>query len=246
MPGDPYVADRPRRPYVEELGAPCAGLRIGLVPSFPTVPIHADCAAAVERAGRLLADLGHHVEIAHPPALEDTTVGQFAIRVIAASQARDIERFGTTLGRALEPADVDSDNWAIGEMGRQVTASQYLEALEELHAWNRRMAAFWVAGFDLLVTPTIPMPPPRLGEQTPDPASPLAAWGKAAVMVSFTVPFNVTGQPAMSLPLHWNAAGLPIGVQFVSAFGREDVLIRVGAQLEAEVRWAERRPPVCA
>jgi amidase len=65
-------------------------------------------------------------------------------------------------------------------------------------------------------------------------------------MVTFTVPFTVTGQPAMSLPLQWNAAGLPIGVQFVSAFGREDVLIRVGAQLEAEVRWAERRPPVCA
>jgi amidase len=246
MPGDPYVAERPLRPYVQEVGAPCAGLRIGIVPSFPTVPIHADCTEAVERAGRLLADLGHHVEIAHPPALEDATVSDAAVRVIAVSQARDFERFGSTLGRAIAPADVDSDNWAIAEMGRQFSATQYLESLEALHAWNRRMAAFWTDGFDLLVTPTIPMPPPRLGEQTPDPASPLAAWAKAATMVAFTVPFNVTGQPAMSLPLHSNADGLPIGVQFVSAFGREDVLIRVGAQLEAEVRWAERRPPVCA
>jgi amidase len=246
MPGDPYVAERPARPYVQEVGAACRGLRIGLVPTFATVPIHADCTAAVESTGRLLAGCGHHVETAHPQALEDPTVSDAAVRVIAVSQARDIERFETTLGRTLGPADVDSDNWAITEMGRQVSASQYLAALEALHAWNRRMASFWSNGFDLLVTPTIPMPPPRLGEQMPDPASPLTAWAKAAAMVSFTVPFNVTGQPAMSLPLHWNAAGLPIGVQFVSAFGREDVLIRVGAQLEAEVRWAERRPPICA
>src|SRR5204862_3668755 len=97
-----------------------------------------------------------------------------------------------------------------------------------------------------LVTPTIPVPPPPLGEQKPDPAAPLLAWAKAGTLCTFTVPFNVSGQPAMSLPLHWNAAGLPVGVQLVSAFGREDVLIRLGAQLEAEVRWAERRPAVCA
>lgn len=249
MPGDPYGAEAPRRPYREEVGAPCGTLKIGLVPTIPTVPVHADCTAAVEAAGRALAELGHRVEVAHPAALEDPTVPDAAIRLIAASQARDIERFGDLLGRPLVPADLDCDNWAIGELGRSITATQYLAALETLHAWHRRLAAFWTpdgGGFDLLVTPTMPVPPPRLGEQTPDPKNPLAAWGKAGAMVAFTVPFNVTGQPAMSLPLHWNAAGLPVGVQFVGAFGREDVLIRIGAALEHAMPWADRRPPICA
>ncbi len=166
--------------------------------------------------------------------------------MIAASQARAIEQFEAAIGRTLVAADMDSDNWAITEEGRKVSASQYLAAVEAMHAWTRRMASFWSGGFDLLVTPTIPLPPPLLGEQKPDPASPLAAWAKAGALCAFTVPFNVTGQPAMSLPLHWNDAGLPIGVQLVGAFGREDVLLRVGAQLESEVRWAERRPAMCA
>ena len=246
MPGDPYVAEPPLRPYVQEVGAPTGKLRVGLLPSIATVPVHPDCVAAVERAGRLLADLGHHVEIAHPQALEDPRVSEAAIRVIATSQAHDIDHFEEVLGRKLGPADMDCDNWAITEMGRQVTAPQYVGALTALHEWNRRMASFWAGGFDLLVTPTLPTPPPRLGEQTPDPAAPLSAWAKAGATVAFTVPFNVTGQPAMSLPIAWNDAGLPIGVQFVGAFGREDVLIRVGAQLEAELRWSERRPPISA
>ena len=246
MPGDPYVAELPLRPYVDEVGAPCRGLRVGLLPTSPTVAIHGDCTAAVESTGRLLAALGHHVEIAHPVALEDPDVSSAAVRVIATSQARTIAFFEEQIGRTLAASDMDSDNWAITEEGRRVSGSQHLAALEALHAWSRRMATFWSGGFDLLVTPTIPLPPPLLGEQIPDPTAPLAAWAKAGMLCAFTVPFNVTGQPAMSLPLHWNAAGLPIGVQLIAGFGREDVLIRVGAQLESEVRWAERRPAVCA
>jgi amidase len=246
MPGDPYGAALPQRPYLHEAHAPCERLRIGLMPTIPVTAVHPDCAGAVENAGRLLERLGHDVEIAHPEALEDPALPQAGICVIATSQARGIEQFEEALGRRLGPADMDADNWAITLEGRKVSATQYLAAVETLHAWNRRMAAFWAGGFDLLVTPTIPTPPPLLGEQTPDPANPLAAWSKAGTMVTFTVPFNVTGQPAMSLPLHWNAGGLPIGVQFVAAFGREDVLIRVGAQLEAEVGWEGRRPPLAA
>ncbi|MCC6765596.1 MAG: amidase [Deltaproteobacteria bacterium] len=246
MPGDPYVAELPLRPYAQEVGAPTGTLRVGLMPAIATAPVHADCAAAVERAGRLLADFGHHVEVAHPQALEDPAVNGAVIRVIATSQAHAIDHFGALLGRPLGAADMDCDNWAITEMGRKVSGPQYLAALAVLHEWNRRMASFWSGGFDLLVTPTIPVPPPRLGEQTPDPSAPLSAWARAGVMVAFTAPFNVTGQPAMSLPLHWSDAGLPIGVQFVAGFGREDVLIRVGAQLEAAACWAERRPPISA
>ncbi len=247
MPGDPYVASPPERPFREEVGAPCRGLRVGLLPTSPAMTIQPDCRAAVESTGRRLESLGHVVEVAHPAALDDPTMSAAAIAVIATCQARAIADFEAKLGRPLGPADMDSDNWAITLEGRKVTGAQYLAAIEALHAWSRRMAAFWSAdGFDLLVTPTIPEPPPPLGQQVPDPQAPLAAWSRAGEMVTFTVPFNVTGQPAMSVPVHWNDAGLPIGVQLVSAFGREDVLIRVGAQLEEQVRWSERRPAVCA
>ena len=246
MPGDPYVAAPPARPYREEVGAPCRGLRVGLWPTTSAVPVHLDCTAAVEEAGRLLAGLGHHVEIAHPAALEDPEMSSAAIRVIATSQAQAIAEFERAIGRPLGPDDMDCDNWTITLEGRKVSGSDYLTALQTLHAWSRRCARFWSDGFDLLVTPTLPSPPPRLGEQTPDPATPLLAWQKAGALVSFTIPFNITGQPAMSLPLHWNAAGLPIGVQLVAAFGHEDLLIRVGSQLESGVGWSQRRPRVCA
>jgi amidase len=108
------------------------------------------------------------------------------------------------------------------------------------------MAGFWADGHDLLVVPTSPEPPSPLGELGPDTDDPLGVLLRMGALTTFTFPFNVTGQPAVSLPLHWSADGLPIGVQLVAAFGREDVLLRVAAQLEQAAPWADRRPPVSA
>jgi amidase len=108
--------------------------------------------------------------------------------------------------------------------------------------FTRRVASWWDDGWDLLLTPTLGAPPPRLGELL-DPSGGAA---RVAALVPYTTHFNVTGQPAVSLPLHWNDDGLPIGVQLAAAFGREDLLIRVAAQLEQAAPWAERRPPVSA
>jgi amidase len=119
-------------------------------------------------------------------------------------------------------------------------------AVEAQHRYQRSVAAWWEDGHDLLVTPTIAGPPPRVGEMRPDPAKPLDAFMRSGALLPFTLPFNVTGQPAISLPLHMNGAGLPIGVQLVAAFGREDVLIRVAAQLEQAVNWSARRPQIHA
>ena len=105
------------------------------------------------------------------------------------------------------------------------------------HSW-------WASGFDPLVSPTITAPPPRIGEMIPDPARPMDAFMRSGQLLLFCAPFNITGQPAMSLPLHMNEAGLPIGVQLVSAFGREDLLIQVASQLEQTVKWGQRRPAV--
>ncbi|MER3453446.1 MAG: 6-aminohexanoate hydrolase, partial [Acidimicrobiia bacterium] len=142
-------------------------------------------------------------------------------------------------GRRAGPDDVEEGTWALAEIGRAVTGVQFHASIQRLHAFARQVASWWAAGNDVLVTPTITEPPPPLGQFPPGST-------KAAEIVPFTLPFNVTGQPAISLPLYWNAEGLPIGVQLVAAAGREDLLIRLAAQLEAARPWADRRPPVSA
>jgi len=131
-------------------------------------------------------------------------------------------------------------------MGRGVSAAQYIRTIDWLHGYTRRMASWWQSGFDLLLTPTLGEPPPKLGELVPPPDNVLAGMTRSLGLIPFTPPFNITGQPAISLPLHWNGAGLPIGMQLVAAYGREDLLLRVAAQLEQARPWAERRPPVHA
>jgi amidase len=108
------------------------------------------------------------------------------------------------------------------------------------------MARWWAEDFDLLVTPTIAAPPPRIGELGPGRDDDVAATEKIFGLISFTPQFNVTGQPAVSLPLAWSSEGLPIGVQFVAATAREDLLIRVASQLERARPWSHRRPPIWA
>ena len=166
--------------------------------------------------------------------------------VLAASTAYDLRTLGTMAGRDLGPDDVEPFTWAQAELGRSVSADAYLDAVESLRGWARRMARWWDpddGGFDLLLTPTMARSPAPLGEIRGDDAE--AALLAAIPYAVFTVPFNVTGQPAMSVPLHW-ADGLPIGVQLVAATGREDLLFRVAAQLEQVRPWIDRRPPVHA
>ncbi|HYB90522.1 MAG TPA: amidase [Candidatus Binataceae bacterium] len=244
MPGDPYVAAPPARPYRDEVGAPCQPLRIGLLTGLSSVKVHPECAAAVEAAGRLLESMGHHVEFSHPADLEDPERSAF-IPVITTSQARLVEQFSAAIGRKITAADMDPDNWVVTDLGSKVSGTEYLAAVEVLHRYTRKLAAWWEGGFDLLVTPTIPEPPPPLGVLVPDGREPLKGFVRSGELVPFTSPFNVTGQPAISLPLHWTSEGLPVGVQFIAAFGREDLLLRVGSHLEQAVRWNDRRPKVC-
>jgi amidase len=255
-PGDPYGAPPPVRPFSQEVGADPGSLRIGVMRQLPAGAmggvLHSDCIEAVDATTRLLEGMGHRITEAYPAPLDDSALSDSAVTVVAAAQARDLEYWGEQLGRPITADDVDSDNWAVAEMGRQLTATAYLGAVDRLHAWSRRVAMWWAdtdlggEAFDVLVTPTIPEPPPPLGELVPQPRAPLAGFMRSGQLVAYTLAFNVTGQPAVSLPLHWNAAGLPIGVQFVGAFGREDVLLRLASQLEQAQPWRDRRPPVHA
>jgi amidase len=246
MPGDPYVAAPPEQPYALEARAEPGSLRVGVLARHHDSEVHPDCVAAAEGTGRLLESLGHRVEASYPEPIAGSPLLEHTVVVIAAAQARAVESFGQLIGRELGPEDMDCDNWAVSEMGRQVSATRYLAALEAHHGFQRDVAAWWTGGFDLLVTPTIAAPPPRVGEMRPDPAKPLDAFMRSGSLLPFTIPFNITGQPAVSLPLHSNQAGLPIGVQLVAAFGREDLLIRVAAQLEQAVEWGTRRPAIHA
>jgi amidase len=246
--GDPYIAPPPARPFAEEVGSAAGTLRIGLMNRVPAGlnELHADCVAAATEAAGLLESLGHRVEEAHPAALDETGLAAHVGTVITSAVAGDLVYWGNKIGWIVGRDDVEPFTWALAEIGRSVSAADYLRAVAWLHGFARRVASWWADGFDLLLTPTIAEPPPPLGEFVPSLDNRLHALERSIPIVAFTAPFNVTGQPAISLPLHWNGEGLPIGVQLVAAYGREDLLFRVAAQLEAAHPWANRWPPVSA
>ena len=248
MPGDPYSAPPPQRPFLAEVGADPGRLRIGLMTGAPAGgPLHPDCVTATQDAARLLQSLGHHVEESYPAAFDElqACLAQFST-LLMSWVAATLDEFGERTGKTVGRDAVEEITWTYATMGRAITAAQYLHAVEWLHAFTRRMASWWAGGFDVLLTPTLAAPPPRLGELVPPPGNPLAGGEKAFALIPFTPQFNVTGQPAMSLPLYWNGNGLPIGVQLIAGYGREDVLIRVAAQLEHARPWRGRRPSVHA
>ena len=248
-PGDPYAAPTPVRPYVEELGAAPGRLRIGVqTDAFGgNVATHPDCVAATEAAATLLASVGHDVEATHVDALDAPEFVADFVLVWSAGTAYDLDHhWSERLGRPIGQDEVEPLTWALAEVARSAGAPDFLAARQRLQAVARAVAQWYEGGFDLLLTPTIAEPPPLLGEFDSPADNPLHGLLRAAELVPFTPAFNVTGQPAMSLPLHHNAQGLPIGVQLVAPYGREDVLLRVASQLEAASPWVGRRPPVSA
>lgn len=244
-PGDVVVAPPPARPYREEVGADPGRLRIGLMTSAPGTgePVHADCVAAAEATAGLLEELGHHVEVAHPSALDEPDRISAFSSIWAANAASGVDAVGKELGLDLEEADVEPLTWRLVEQGRQVSGVDLLGAIKAMEGFVRRVAAWWWEGWDLLLTPTLGEPPAPLGWlSTPD--DPVAGYARAATFTPYTPVFNQTGQPAISLPLHESGDGLPIGVHLAAAYGHEDLLLRVGAQLEAARPWVGRRPAI--
>jgi amidase len=253
MPGDPYYAPPPPRPFAAEVGAEPGRLRIGVRTTAPAAMAATDdeCASAARDAAELLSSLGHHVEDASPAALDDQALMEHFTTVLTTGVVHDVREAGQAIGRDLTAADVEPLTWAYYDAGLKNQAIQYLEALNAAHAWTRRVATWWTPaddggeGFDLLLTPTLAEPPPRIGDVVATRDDLLHGMARATVFACYTAPFNVTGQPAVSVPLTWEASrNLPIGVQLVAAYGREDLLLRVAAQLEAARPWADRRPAV--
>ena len=246
-PGDMAVAPPPIRPYLDEVGAAPGRLRVGLLARDPGGELHADCAAAARDAAGLLESLGHHVTEAHPPVLDTARElgANFGARWCVNARMAVIGQ-GALIGRELTADDVEPATWASAAIGAQIGGVDFAKGLAAGVQLTRALGAWWADGWDLLLTPTLGAPPPRLGELNGTADNPLAGSAKTAALVPFTTHFNVSGQPAISLPLFWNGDGLPIGVQLVADYGREDVLFRVAAQLEQVQPWAHRRPNVSA
>ena len=246
-PGDPYVAPPPRRPYAEELEGEGERLRIGFAThSLAGLDVHPAVIEATRDAAALLESLGHAVEESSPGGFEGMDLlGTFMIRW-AAGQASTLALLSRVLGRRLGPEDVEPLTWALAEEGAEVGAADYLAAVNRHQLMSRMVAQWYQGGYDLLLTPTMGEPPPPLGTFDDSGEDPMQAIERATVTAAFAGAYNVTGQPAISVPIHWSDEGLPIGVQLVAQLGREDLLIRVAAELERARPWADRTPPVFA
>ena len=247
FPGDGVIAPRPTRPYVDEVGAPADGLRIGLLDHALTGETHPDCTRAAIEVAEVLEVLGHHVEVAHPEALDrsEELTGSF-IALWAAGARNSLNAIGELLGREVTADDVEIGTWELAQMGAAFSGADVMGAQAQAGQFRRIMAAWWADGFDLLLSPATAMPAPPLGRLTPTEDDPMRGLYASIPYATFTSMFNTTGQPAISLPTHQSSDDLPVGVQLAGAYGREDLLLRVAAQLEQALPWADRRPPVHA
>ncbi len=262
--GAPYAAPARARPFLSEVGADPGRLRVAFTsaPLFGRGAVHADCVAGLEAAARLLASLGHHVEDATPPIEPDDDALAF-VTVLAGETRAEIEHLARITGRKPRAADFEPATYSLGLLGRSISAAAYAGAANRLQLAARRMAPFFER-YDVLLTPTLASPPALIGALQPSAGEQRlmrvvnaldAGWlldalgvikpltAKTFGYIPYTALFNATGQPAMSVPLHWNDAGLPIGMQFVARLGDDARLLRLAAQLEQAQPWFDRRAP---
>jgi amidase len=242
-PGDPYGLPAPSRPFTVEATTDPGRLRIGYTARTPEgLPGHPDCVAAVEDAAALCASLGHDVVDAELPGLTPE-VGSAISTVFVAATDWVVEYWTRRLGRAPADDDLEPLTRAYREQGRQVSAARYLLAIQDCQAFARTVARF-LTDIDVWLTPTLSTPPAHIGDITSTPDEPLRALEVGGRTVAYAgVVANITGNPAMSVPLSWNGDGLPIGVHFLGRAGDEATLFRLAGQLEAARPWAGRTPP---
>ena len=241
--GDVIIAPAPHRPFVDEVGADPGRLRIGMLTHVPRGgDVHPDCVEGVHKTAHLLESLGHHVEEGFPPILADNEIGRAFSMLWSTNMGTAISRFSEALGREMTPDDIEAMNWAQAEFAKGVNGVDYSLAQASSIQFRRAIQSWWSQGWDLLLTPTLNAPPLPIGSMPNNPDRPMTPLATAGSWVGFTAQFNISGQPAVSLPLHRTAQGLPVGVQLVAAYGREDILIRVASQLEQAAPWAHLTP----
>jgi amidase len=239
-PGDPYTAPPPARPFTEESGRPPGPLKIALMRKDHRggVPLP-ECLAGVEKAAKLCESLGHAVEEAHPD-LDLRELRPNSRLITNANSARSLSRRWQALGRAPDASDVEAVTWAVYQRGLEITGVAYVEAIAAIHLAGRKFAAF-LANYDVVLSATLPAPPPKLGYF--DMNGDVDVFRKRVdEYISVTPLHNATGTPAITVPLHWTAEGLPVGVHLAARYGDEVTLLRLAAQLEAAQPWFDKVP----
>ena len=241
--GDVIIAPTPRRPFIDEVGADPGRLRIGFLDFNPRGgEVHVDCVDGVHKTAKLLESLGHHVEPGFPDIFSDNEIGRAFSMLWSTNMGTAIRRFSQALGREMTPNDIEAMNWAQAEFAKGVNGVDFSLAQASSIQFRRAIQSWWTKGWDLLLTPTLSAPPLPVGSMPNNPERPMTPLMTAGSWVAFTSQFNISGQPAISLPLHRTAEGLPVGMQLAAAYGREDVLIRVASQLEQAAPWAHLTP----
>jgi amidase len=243
--GDPYWAPPAAGKFLDDVGRPPGVLRIALCTTpWNCQPVDPECVRAAEDAARLCQSLGHHVTEARPE-FDGVAIRRAQRAIIAANTKATLTNLAAAAGRTLTAADVEPMTWSVVELADSISAADYVNAITAIHRAGRVMACFFTI-HDIILTPTMCMPPLPLGvisPTNPDAESYLTAVNRS---IAFTSLFNSTGNPAMSLPLHRTDSGLPVGVQFAGRFGDEATLFRLAGQLEAAQPWKDRRPPLIA
>jgi Asp-tRNA(Asn)/Glu-tRNA(Gln) amidotransferase A subunit family amidase len=239
--GAPYWCPPPARPFLKEVGADPGKLRIALALAPPgNGAVDAECKQAATEAARLCESLGHKVEEVTLP-IDNAFFRQAFLTVITVSMARALEDAAGVLGRAVTEADVEPATWTMYQQGKAINSVVYSRSIANMHQVGLAMAKFQEK-HDVILSPTLAKPPLPLGVMSLD--DPVRYGKEVAEFSPFTALYNVTGQPSMSVPLHWTKDGLPVGVMFSARFGDEATLFRLAAQLEKAQPWAQRRPTI--
>ncbi|MGK5093918.1 amidase [Deltaproteobacteria bacterium TL4] len=265
--GDPYLIKPPAHSYMAEILKQPGKLKIAYSTQSPLgTLVDRECVNAVEKAVDLLRNLGHHV-IEQQPEYDGMALAKAYLMIYFGEVAADIAQIESDIGRPARCEDVEDATWTIGLLGRAYSARDFVISKRTWNDFARAMGTFHEK-YDLYLTPTLAAPPVKTGELQPNFLEAMGAKvinkielgghilkhtgfieqlaHKSFEKLPFTQLANLTGQPAMSVPLHWSESGLPCGVQFIAKMGDEATLFRLAAQLEKAAPWKDHRPPIHA
>jgi amidase len=238
--GDPIVAPPPDRPFAQAVGRDPGSLRVGvmLVSDVNGCPVDPRVNHAVRDMGVALESLGHRVEESYPEAMTDRRYLDHFVDLLSPSVVVLLDHLAQVAGRPLLRGEAEEIAWWWYDRGKSISAADHVRHEMWRDEFRRRMASWWTGGFDILLSPVVPNPPPPLGLFSgPDGIK------RSVDILCFTPQFNTTGQPAMSVPGAVTDDGLPIGLQFVAPYGREELLLSLAGQVESALPWADNRPP---
>ena len=239
--GSPFLSPPPPRTFLSETRVAPGKLRIALCVDTPGgTPLDPECRSAAVEAAKLCESLGHIVEPQKLP-IENGPMREAFITVINVSIARTLADAAKTLGRAVTEKDVEPVTWSMSQAGKRTDVVAYSRAIAATHQVGLAMAKFQET-YDVILSPVLAKPPVQLGVLSLTPDSMQAFTKEITEFGPYTALYNVTGQPSMSVPLHWTRDGLPVGVMFSGRFGDEATLLRLAAQLEKAKPWAGRKP----